>query len=620
MQKRIIWKIVKKSVGVFIGVFLVLGSFQIPMPARAGTTLNVNTTVDELNSNGNCSLREAVRAANLDMPVDGCSAGDGADTILLPAGTYQLTIPGQGEEEAVTGDLDLLADVTITGAGESDTVIDAARLERVFDVIAPDAAVKIENLTVQGGRVPEALFLGGGAVLSRGSLTLDGVRIFDSQAVRGGGLSVTQSGNLIVQSSTIISNSSVIEGGGIYSAGPVRINDSSLVQNQSLRGGGVALDEDSTIQSTEFLNNSSITDGGGIYNDARLQFFDLGLETNTAQRGGGLFNARISFANTSTFHSNAAQEAGGGAYNEGLMVLANVTLSGNQATGGGLTQGGAVFNESDLTFRHVTAVENAADQGGAIFNESSGVVNLSFSILTDSSGGDCVGNGITNMFTSLGYNITNDVRTRCGLYANGDRDQTDPLLGPLQDNGGFSQTHVPQTGSPAIDAGGLNQPCVSITDQRGYVRPIDADQNGTTNCDIGAVEVLPANASVIRLQTVVFTADEGQTVQFVFQRLTGNDPVSVSYATRSGSATSGLDFTPTNGVMDWAANDTAPKTLSLTIIDDLYKENDEYFNFNLKNPTGGGVLISPGYQAVIHIPANDPDGLLAPGMLPLILK
>src|SRR3989344_1698657 len=68
----------------------------LSQPAFAAN-ITVNTTADELNSDGDCSLREAVQSANTDTAVDGCTAGSGTDTIIVPAGTYTLSIPGAGE-------------------------------------------------------------------------------------------------------------------------------------------------------------------------------------------------------------------------------------------------------------------------------------------------------------------------------------------------------------------------------------------------------------------------------------------------------------------------------------------------------------------------------------------
>ncbi|MEX2457441.1 MAG: CSLREA domain-containing protein, partial [Actinomycetota bacterium] len=60
----------------------------------AATTITVTTTDDELNGDGDCSLREAIVAANTDAQTDECAAGSGADTIVVPAGTYDLDLAG----------------------------------------------------------------------------------------------------------------------------------------------------------------------------------------------------------------------------------------------------------------------------------------------------------------------------------------------------------------------------------------------------------------------------------------------------------------------------------------------------------------------------------------------
>lgn len=77
-------------------------------PVVSGMRITVNTTVDDVEANGNCTLREAVIAANTDRAVDRCPAGRGADTIILQSKTYQLSIPGKNEDEARSGDLDIL--------------------------------------------------------------------------------------------------------------------------------------------------------------------------------------------------------------------------------------------------------------------------------------------------------------------------------------------------------------------------------------------------------------------------------------------------------------------------------------------------------------------------------
>ena len=89
--------------------------------------ITVNTTDDELNGDGDCSLREAIRAANLNAAIDGCTAGSGDDTIIIPDGTYILTVPGAGEDAAATGDLDITDDVDIFGANPATTIRDCPK-------------------------------------------------------------------------------------------------------------------------------------------------------------------------------------------------------------------------------------------------------------------------------------------------------------------------------------------------------------------------------------------------------------------------------------------------------------------------------------------------------------
>src|SRR4051794_14513280 len=94
-------------------------------PAQAAT-ISVSTRVDDTAANGNCTLREAVIAANTDTAQDACAAGAGADTLTVPGGVYRFAVGLQApdEDNAATGDLDLLQPVTIAGAGAAGTTID----------------------------------------------------------------------------------------------------------------------------------------------------------------------------------------------------------------------------------------------------------------------------------------------------------------------------------------------------------------------------------------------------------------------------------------------------------------------------------------------------------------
>lgn len=145
---------------VCVAVFLTVAASLAPLlglasPASAAT-IDVNTTADELNTDGDCALREAVRAANTNSPVDACTAGAvTADTVAVDAGTYTLAIPGGNEDAAQTGDLDLTGGgrVTVAGAGARATTVDGADLDRVFDVRF-EATAEISRLAITNGDAP----------------------------------------------------------------------------------------------------------------------------------------------------------------------------------------------------------------------------------------------------------------------------------------------------------------------------------------------------------------------------------------------------------------------------------------------------------------------------------
>ena len=129
-------------------LLLLTGSWQVSADSvQSGPTFTVNTT-DDVNDQvcgiDHCSLREAIIAAN---------AQPDANTIILPSGIYPLTITGSNEDNAQTGDLDILADLTITGSGPHETIIDAGGPDglgdRVFDGLA--GQLSLVDLTITGG-------------------------------------------------------------------------------------------------------------------------------------------------------------------------------------------------------------------------------------------------------------------------------------------------------------------------------------------------------------------------------------------------------------------------------------------------------------------------------------
>jgi len=155
--------------------------------------ITVNTTVDDNIVNGNCTLREAIIAANTDAPVDGCPAGSGTDAITLPStgsATYTLSVTGSGEDAAFIGDLDITDDLTIIGGGSATTtIIDGGALDRVFHILI-GSTVDISGVTIRNGSS-----VVGAGILNSGTLTLTNTTVVSNSGGKGGGIANTHVGS-----------------------------------------------------------------------------------------------------------------------------------------------------------------------------------------------------------------------------------------------------------------------------------------------------------------------------------------------------------------------------------------------------------------------------------------
>jgi len=254
------------------------------------------------------------------------------------------------------------------------------------------------------------------------------------------------------------------------------------------------------------------TGGGGIHNAGTLMIVKTTVSGNssydsgaaTGGLGGGIYNAGTLTVLQSTISGNTATRsrpgaigAGGGIYNAGRLTITNSTLSGNQAAdnfpataayGGGIANesGSTMINNSTLSQNEAlikTPFGNAGTYGGGIYSKSASTLTLQNSILANNSyGGNCYGS-----LTSHGYNMSSDTTCAKSLYGSGDRNNTNPKLGPLQYNGGPTQTKALLSGSPAMNAG--NPSASGCTDGSGHRLTIDqrgAKRPDPGRCDMGA--------------------------------------------------------------------------------------------------------------------------------------
>lgn len=378
-------------------------------------------------------------------------------TLLLNFGIWAVLVVYQGNVAHAA------ATLTVCAIGCDYTTIQAA-----IDVAAPDdtisvaAGTYVENLSLYDKRLTIAGADAKTTILSadhvgrplflyaNSTLTLTNVTVRDGLVTDNQGGGIHNDGRLTIDASHIISNSASVAGGGIANFGTLLIHRSVISDNYA------------------FLGN-----GGGIVNGGRLTVTVSAIVGNHAKaRGGGVYHSVGIFTLTnSTVSNNKGDVSGGGIANFDWMSSTNSTISANTTHGAG----GGIVNGGRLQAANLTLADNHAGDGNSLYN--SGTLTVANTIMADSAAGkNCTNWGIV---ISLGANLESDAF--CGFTASGDLVKTDPLLAPLADNGGATQTHALLPSSPAIDAGSSACP-PPTTDQRGVPRPAGSA------CDIGAFE------------------------------------------------------------------------------------------------------------------------------------
>ena len=222
---------------------------------------------------------------------------------------------------------------------------------------------------------------------------------------------------------------------------------------------------------------------------ATLNLADSTVRGNRAPQGGGIGSlgggSGTVTITRSTVSGNRADVQGGGIVSLENLRLENTTVSGNRTGGHG---GGVLQQGGTLTVTDSTVAFNTAQQpGGGISWSGNGAIKLQNTIVSNNSSDFAFGKNCDRPVVSAGNNL--EKGTSCSFAQAGDKN-ADPKLGPLENNGGPTNTHALLGGSAAIDAGGVPFPA---TDQRGVARPQSACLGracGPGN-DIGAVEKKP---------------------------------------------------------------------------------------------------------------------------------
>jgi CSLREA domain-containing protein len=523
----------------------------IPAPgtgaAAAPNLVTVDTVDDQMGSDGKCSLREAISAANLDAPVDACPTGVGDDIIILPEGHYVLRLAGAGEDDNATGDLDLRSNLTLIGAGSGLTIIDGGGIDRVLDVHA-DAHLVVNGVTITNGASPDGKLSysggggdaeSGGGVRNAGDLWLLGCQVTGNRAGSGGygeghggeagdGGGIYSQGNLTLQLSEVAQNAAG-DGGRFHVSGTPCVGSTQGGEGGGIWNDGTLAGSSITIAANRAGSGFGGGTGGGVWNSGTLTITHATISENLAgvgSGGGGISNAGHLSLSHSTLSANRAGDGndagrclypgsggdGGAIYNSGWLSVSNGTLSGNRAGDGGDGlffvpgeigpggSGGGISNAGIAQLEYSTVSVNASGHlgsgyggadpggdGGGIVNRGGGLITIKGSLLAGNTaardGPDCQGS-----LASQGYNLIQDAGY-CSLTGDlvGNIIGQAARLAPLADNGGTTWTHALLSSSPAIDRGDCRSLAGALitTDQRGWPRPMGAA------CDIGAYEKVP---------------------------------------------------------------------------------------------------------------------------------
>lgn len=366
---------------------LVLGSILIVSPVSSEGVIIVNTFDDEDENNELCSLREAINAANLGLPYNGCKgAKSGPNTIMLSPGTYTLSL---GYQLAINSDISIRGDLSIIEASTCNPITLPGNCVpasyRILSV-TENGQLKLEGITLRHGKSEYP----GGAIFNQGSLILEKSTIQGNTANFGGGIAnLSNNATVILDNVTIFENNAEIEGGGIYNQACDSItieNQSIIIGNAALLGGGISNEEDCKLHVTNSEiseNHSSGSSGGGVNNHGELFLTGSAItENTTVMDGGGIRNGMsgVITIDTTDIFDNQADGRGGGIFNISMVTLTNSNLFSNTAA----QLGGGVFTGGQFDMIGGEIKENSAKwNGGGLYMISGISTNPDVTTLTN---------------------------------------------------------------------------------------------------------------------------------------------------------------------------------------------------------------------------------------------
>src|SRR5437667_443621 len=296
-QTRIHWRALATLLG---GV--ALGVLHVPSRRAASFTVTRTDDTERGACNpGDCSLREAIEAANALAPE--------TITITLPAGTYGLTIAQR---------LSMSADITITGAGSAATIVDGNQLVGVFDIIGTD---EIDGITVRNGL--DASGVGGGGIHNGGTFTGTDLAL-DGNTTSGPGGGIYNTGLISLMNVALDGNRAAADGGALWNAGSLDVVNGTISRSAAGgNGAGFWNDGTTTLTNATLANNSTVAGmGGALWNDGVLLLDSGTVAGNGASGGGGTSNnasGTVEVRNT-VLAANTPDNCSGGIISDGNNI------------------------------------------------------------------------------------------------------------------------------------------------------------------------------------------------------------------------------------------------------------------------------------------------------------